>query len=321
MAWEGGGIRVAGTPLWIDATSPRELCVISHAHADHVGTHSRTLATKTTLELLGTAGKPGSMPCQYQHPVDLGKLRIELLPSGHLPGAAQVLVEHDGLRILYTGDVYDGVQRFSRPLVMTTCDVLLLEATYGSPRHRFPPREEAADMLREVVTEALDDGGVPLVLVEGSLGRAQEIIAELAPLGRPIVVSKSIARWSTRYRELGYEVPTWRPYGGRPDRGSILIYPMRSRGLTGLSKLQGLYRIACSGQVSESSVAARLGVDVVVPFVEHADFDGLIRLAEACRPKKILTVFGHPQRLADALCDHGYDAEPLAEASQLALEF
>jgi len=320
LAWEGGGIRVAGTPLWIDATSPRELCVVSHAHADHVASHARTLATGVTLDLLGCRERDGAIPCQFQHPIDVGKLRIELLPSGHLPGSAQVLVHHNGLRLLYTGDLYDCDQRFSRPLVMTTCDVLLIEATYGTVRHRFPPRDVAAELLREEVQRVIDDGGVPLVLVEGSLGRAQEIMSEIAAAGHPLVVSKSIARWAATYRKLGYLIPDFLPYSGRPLRGSVLVYPMRARGLKGLSKLKGLVKIACSGQVGERTVARRLGVDVVIPFVDHPDFDGLLRVAQACRPKKILTVYGHPQKLADALCDRGYDAEPLAEASQMALE-
>lgn len=260
------------------------------------------------------------MPCQYQHPFEVGPLRVELYPSGHLPGAAQLLVEHKGDRILYTGDVYDGRQQFARPMVLTTCDLLLIEATYGTNRHRFPSRAEAAQMLRDEVDEALEADATPLVLVEGSLGRAQEIIFELSKDGHKLVASKSIATWSKRYREQGIEVPPCGLYGGRPVKGSVLIYPMRSRGLKGLGTIKRLVKIACTGQVGEASVAKRLGVDRVVPFVDHADFDGLIRIAEVCRPAKVLTVFGYAETLARELCERGLDAEPLGEADQLSLD-
>lgn len=321
VRWDGG-IRIADTALWLDVRQRRELGFISHAHADHAvkGGHGRTLATPATLALLGLGGKEGAMPCRYQRPFSLGELRLELLPSGHIAGGAQLLVEHRGLRILYTGDIYDERQRFARPLVITTCDLLVIEATYGTPRHRFPPRDEAAELLREEVAEALESDRTPLVLVEGSLGRAQEIIAELTAADHAIVVSKSIARWNRRARKAGIEVPRCRPYGGRPERGTVLLYPMRSRGLKGLNAIKGLVKIACSGQIGDQSVARRLGVDRVVPFVDHADFDGLIRVAEACRPKVILTVYGYAEQLAAALRERGHHAEALSEGPQMFLD-
>ncbi|MCA9565253.1 MAG: hypothetical protein KC561_17265, partial [Myxococcales bacterium] len=60
LSWDAGGVRVAGVPLWMDARRRREMCVISHAHADHVGDHNRTLATPETLQLLGWKEKTGA---------------------------------------------------------------------------------------------------------------------------------------------------------------------------------------------------------------------------------------------------------------------
>ena len=315
---ESGGVRLVGAPFWLDATRPRELGVISHAHRDHVAHHNRILATAGTLSLLGLAEKPGATPCRYQSPVTIGQVRIELLPSGHMFGAAQVALEWRGVRVLYTGDVYDGEQRFAESLAMTTCDLLVLESTYGTPSHRFPPRHEAARMLQDEVSKAIEAGGCPLVLVEGSLGRAQEVLAELAQEGHNLVVSKSIARWNRALAKCGAPVAKCMPYGGRPPRGSVLVYPMRSRGLGGLNHLKGLVKIACSGQTLPS--ARRLGVDVIVPFVDHADFDGLIRIAELSQAKKVVTIHGHADTLAAELVARGFDAEPISEASQLSLE-
>ena len=315
---ESGGFRLVGTSLWLDATRPRELGVITHAHRDHVARHSRILATAGTLSLLGLAEKTGAIPCRYRNPVAIGQARIELLPSGHLFGGAQVLLEWKGARILYTGDIYDDQQRFADPMVPTTCDLLVLEATYGTPDHRFPSREVAAAMLREKVAQTIDKGGCPLVLVEGSLGRAQEVLAELAVDGHQLVVSKSIARWNRALEKCGVAVVDCMPYGGHPPRGAVLVYPTRSRGLSGLNRLKGLVKIACSGQPQRS--ARRLGVDVIVPFVDHADFDGLIRIARQSGARKILTTHGHAETLSAELQARGLDAEPIPEAPQLSLE-
>jgi putative mRNA 3-end processing factor len=316
---EAGGYRLAGTALHIDAQRPRELGFVTHAHSDHVASHERTLATPTTLALMGIPRATGSIPCQYRTPFSLGELRLEALPAGHLPGSAQLLVEHNSTRILFSSDIYDGEQRFAEPLTVTRCDVLVVEATYGTVRHRFPSRKEAADQLCEEVERALEDGGTPLVLVEGSLGRAQEILAELAGDGHKLVVSKSIFRWNELYRRLGMAAADCRRYGGRPERGSVLVYPMRSRGLKGLSKIRRLVKIACTGQVPAEKACHRLGVNRVVPFVDHADFDGLVRFVAACKPKKVLTTHGYTEELAQALSERGFDAEPLVEPPQLSL--
>ncbi|MBN1947403.1 MAG: hypothetical protein JW797_17160 [Bradymonadales bacterium] len=318
---EPAGFRVVGTPLWIDARLSRRLCVISHAHADHVAPHEHTVATPTTLALLGLNGQRGATACQTEHPFSIGKVRLELLSAGHLPGSAQLLVEMEGVRILYTSDLYDQPQQFAEPLVTRSCDLLILDATYGTPQHRFPGRQEAADRLREEVSRVLGRGGTPLVLVEGSLGRAQEILKELSGQGHPLVASRSICRWNRRYRELGMPAAACMPYAGRPTRGSVLVFPMKSRGLEGLGKIQNLCKIACSGQEANSATCRRLGVDRIVPFVDHADFDGLLRLVESIRPHKTLTVFGYPETLAQALRERGQPAEPLAESDQMGFDF
>jgi Cft2 family RNA processing exonuclease len=175
--------------------------------------------------------------------------------------------------------------------------------------------------LRDEVRIVLETGGTPLVLVEGSLGRAQEILMELAKDGHKLVASRSIFRWNNLFNKLGLKPADCRVYSGRPDRGSVLVYPMRSRGLAGLGKIRKLRKIACSGQSGDAATCRRLGVDRLVPFVDHIDFDGLVELVRTVRPKKVLTVFGYAETLARELNDLGFDAEPLADTPQLGFDF
>lgn len=319
VSWHQEGLRLEGTPLWLDATRPRGLGVVSHAHWDHVALHTRTLATSETLKLLGWDTKPGATPLRFRQAATLGDIRVELLPSGHMYGSAQVALEYRGIRVLYSGDLYDRPQRFALPMAAAQCDLLILESTYGTPAHVFPSREDTAARLCDEVQRVVDAVGVPLVLVEGSLGRAQEIMGVLADAGHKLVVSKSIFRWNRKLANLGLAVADCLPYAGRPARGTVLVYPMRSRGLGGLNRLKGLTKIACSGQVGRGA-ARRLGVDVIVPFVDHADFNALVAIASAAGARKILTVHGYTEELARALCDRGLDAEALEPTAQMSLD-
>ena len=40
------------------------------------------------------------------------------------------------------------------------------------------------------------------------------------------------------------------------------------------------------------------GLDAQFPLSDHADFDDLLRFVDACRPKRVYTVFSHPVDLA-----------------------
>ena len=112
----GGGVRIAGTVIACDATAGTELVFLSHAPAFGVhpqrplprggGVRRQVLATDVTLALLGAPGerlKAHALPGAYGRPFSLGDLRLEMFPSGFMPGAASLLCERDGRRLLYTG--------------------------------------------------------------------------------------------------------------------------------------------------------------------------------------------------------------------------
>ena len=140
------GAVLLGDSVACDAHDPsRPLRVVTHAHADHLyGLRSslkrceKVLMTKATRDLTETLN--GSLKLKDSASVktlEYGKVlkykdeKISLLKADHILGAAQVLVEDaGGIRIVWTGDFrLDGT-----PVV--ECDVLVVEATYGSPSCR-----------------------------------------------------------------------------------------------------------------------------------------------------------------------------------------
>ena len=95
----GGGVRIAGTVIACDAAASTDLVFLSHAPA--FGLHARRalprlgsgrrqlLATDLTLALLGAVGqrlKAHVLPAGYGRPFSLGDLRLEMFPSGFMPG-------------------------------------------------------------------------------------------------------------------------------------------------------------------------------------------------------------------------------------------
>src|SRR5581483_6522918 len=139
------GMRVAESPLFLDARRPRELSFVSHAHSDHVARHDRVIATAATAHLMAvrTGRRAPVVTAPYGQSFDLGSLRLSLHPAGHVRGSAQILVRREGRRILYTGDLGLSPSITAEAAEVVPCDVLILEATFGHPRYRIPPRHQA----------------------------------------------------------------------------------------------------------------------------------------------------------------------------------
>ena len=195
------------TPLINGDDAPVDLVFCSHAHPDHARglldfqqkfPDVPILVSGVTQQLL-PLNWPGVTPeqiptCQvlpWQSPKEmLPNLTVELIPAGHLPGAALVLLEyHNGaphsgslgdrlFRVIYTGDyclshlqLVDGLAlnrlRGLKP------DVLILEGHYGT--RRLPHRRQQEKQFIQAIESALAKGR-NLLLPVPALGLAQEIL-------------------------------------------------------------------------------------------------------------------------------------------------
>lgn len=115
----------------------------------------------------------------YRQNIRIGDISFQLIDSGHIPGAAQVLLEAEGKRLLYTSD-YNAVR--TRLLNEADqdygdLDVVIIESTYADENHT--ERGILEKRFVEEVTEVVESGGTVLVPAF-SVGRAQEIACILS---------------------------------------------------------------------------------------------------------------------------------------------
>jgi len=110
----------------------------------------------------------------YERPFRVGPLEVTFLDAGHILGSAMVVLEAEGRRLGFTGDLgRPGSAIIRDPQVMPAVDVLLVESTYGDRLHL--PRAEAEAHLAAIVTETVKRGGKVLIPAF-ALGRTQEIV-------------------------------------------------------------------------------------------------------------------------------------------------
>src|SRR5581483_10203193 len=93
----------------IDPSEPVARAVITHGHSDHARAgHGATLSTAETAAIMalryGSDHAPKIETAAYHQPRRIGDVTVTLLPAGHILGSAQVVMEHDGMRVIGSGD-------------------------------------------------------------------------------------------------------------------------------------------------------------------------------------------------------------------------
>src|SRR5437868_10939047 len=93
----------------IDPTRPVPRAVITHGHGDHARPgNERVLATQETIAIMrqryGELAGGSLQPAGYGERVALDGVSLPLVPAGHVLGSAPLVIEHQGNRIVGSGD-------------------------------------------------------------------------------------------------------------------------------------------------------------------------------------------------------------------------
>lgn len=277
----------------------RPLRIVTHAHADHLGGLRKSLrccqkvlmtrATRDIAETLNNSLQLRNMPIEtleYGQPFRFGDEQITLLKADHILGAAQVLVEDvGGIRIAYTGDF----RIDDTPVV--ECDVLVVEATYGSPSCRRSFGVDVRKLLVSMVERRLRGGAV---YVFGYHGKLQEIMQLLrdSDVAVPFVMPQhvyEVAKVCERHgMRLGDVTLSSNEDGHQlldDNLPCVAFYHMNARSYVGLQNA----RICVSGWEFNTPCKQIGEREYLVALSDHSDFDGLIEYVKRSKAKQVIT--------------------------------
>ena len=317
-------ILVHSIGLWLDAGRKKDFSFVSHAHSDHLNRHGRILATPATIALgrererfrraSSSRGlprrSPDEMPLEFRAPLDLGGATVTLYPAGHVLGSAQILVECDGHRLLYSGDFCPEATAAAEGIEIPRADTLIMECTYGLPGHRFPPRESVVADLCNFVEKALARKTTPVCLAY-ALGKGQEVMRILSESGFAVAAEAETWQLSRVYDSFGVHFNRCRLLDGPPKAKEAVVTPSLAR----VAEFLGRRRVrtaAVTGWASGGFSYRAASADVRIPLSDHADFDGLMRYVEAVSPEKVYIVHG-PAEFAWYLKKAGFPVAPITE--------
>jgi len=223
-------------PTWVNDLEKIDAVFLGHSHLDHCGSlpmfnhfglncpiFATSLTTATSDILLKDSYKIESLIKKMEYGKgnikrvqDLSqfvnyKIRYTLpnsethytyFDAGHIPGSASVLLETEGKRILYSGDINFIETNLMNPADTNygEVDILITESTYGDREH--PGRKETENQLIESINIGLQKG--PVLLPTFAVGRAQELIMTLAgKVNGPIYVDGMATEITNLYLNYG----------------------------------------------------------------------------------------------------------------------
>jgi putative mRNA 3-end processing factor len=289
----------------------KPLRVVTHAHADHttglqhsLRTCEKILMSKATKDLIDAMRGPLFLMGGFVETLEYGKTmqyeeeRVTFFPADHILGAAQVLVEDgEGTRIAYTGDFrIDGTHALDS-------DVLVMEATYGSPSCKRSFGTDVKDLLVSLVEKGLKFGTVYIFSYHGKLQEIMQILHENG-VRAPFVVPERVFHVSrvceTHGMHLGrFMLSEEREAKELLERNApcIAFHHIGSKGKIN----RGVFRVYVSGWEFDSPCREIADKEYVVALSDHSDFDGLMEYVRRSKPKHVITDnyrVGHAEVLA-----------------------
>ncbi len=312
------GIRILGTSFWLDANRVVPFSFVSHAHADHIRNHKKIIATPATISFFEHRRKKVESIClDYNTPYQFDGMTIELFPSGHILGAAQILVEKDGTRLVYTGDLNMCRSATAAPAEIREADILIIESTFGRPAYNFPKRYKVIEQLVKFIDQSFDHGVAPVILGY-SLGKSQEVVKILGDLDYQISVHSSIYNIIKIYEKYGIGFKNYKLYEGEDLRERVMVMPPHIKNWLE-KRYQGEIRKAMvTGWAMDPAAKFRYRAHTAIPLSDHAGFDELIKYVKQVAPKIVYITHGFSD-FAKHLIREGFNAVPLTPTSQISL--
>ena len=219
------GLHLEGTILWFDSYRTDQLSFLSSAKITSRCLGPKFLATNETLKLLEAFHrKPQALVCQYNRPFSIGKLKMELLPSGAMLGGAVLLVEKDGERILYAPAIQTQKLSTVRPLEVCQADSLILSADRPYLLDQMPHRKKEKERFLQSIRNHVGRGIYPIVLCE-VFATAQELTKWLSDEGIGVAVHSSIHRIHKIYDSFSCHLGEYSLFSDKSKKNKVLLFP------------------------------------------------------------------------------------------------
>ena len=277
--------------------------LVSHAHGDHTGgfrykgLKQSTPQTRDIHRALHDHRISNFRALDINHHFVVDDIRVKALDAGHMLGSAQFFIETPNKSILYTGDINCIDTLTTKAAEPEHCDILVIEATYGSPQYRFPTRETVYAEIVEWVVDTIKQGRIPCLHVYAA-GKAQEVVRLFNIYTRlPVIVNPRLDGVNETYHRSGVPLD-W--FSSDSRDGKTILEKDLCVYVTTPSDRSHIGRRFSRAYATGWALSLN-GRVTAFPLSSHADFDQLISFVKACDPEQVFVFTGFAEDLRRAL--------------------
>jgi len=293
IVYTKNGMYCKAGDFYLDPVKPVHKSIITHGHADHaVRDHGEIFCTQPTADIMREryvqrAGKKFNL-LHSKSCFHIGNIKINFLPSGHILGSVQVLMEYENTKYLYTGDFKLQADTTCERYEYAEADVLITESTFAEPGKFHPETKAEIEKLNQI-----SDKGI--IIGSYSLGKAQrltQLISEICPQ-KEIFIHPKIYPIHKIYERHKINLGRWKPYSSQLfKRLKQCVYIVPPKVLSSFQGRKDYYTAFATGWDHLQN-----GYNLKLNISDHADWNDVLNIIEKTKPKKILTLHGDGQPL------------------------
>ncbi len=278
--------------FYLDPKLPVQHAVISHAHGDHaVSANTNVYCTEPTSAFMTLrygklAAKQFHLYC-FRQTFTIGQVQLTLISAGHMLGSAQVLMEYQGTRYLYTGDYKVQPDATCDPIEWVKTDVLITETTFADPKTQHP------DPVTEI--KKLNDIKSNILLGAYALGKSQRLINLInthCPQ-KKVLVHHRIMPVNLIYERFGFSPGNYQMYGRKlMKEQKEYVYLVPPFTFESYFKATGVKRLFASGW---KNLQANQNDALFIS--DHVDWNDILQCIKFAEPKQVWTLHGDGRQL------------------------
>jgi len=278
--------------FYLDPKLPVQNAVISHAHGDHaVSANINVYCTEATSAFMTLRyGKLGAKQFHllgFRQMFSIGGVQISFVSAGHMLGSAQILMEYEGIKYLYTGDYKVQPDATCEPIEWVQADVLITETTFADPATQHP------DPVAEI--KKLNNIRSNILLGAYALGKSQRLINLINTWcpQKKVLVHHRIMPVNLIYERFNFSPGKYEMYGRKlMKEQKEYVYLVPPFTFESYFKAKGVKRLFASGwknlQANENDTL----------FIsDHVDWNDILQCVKFVAPKQIWTLHGDGRHL------------------------
>jgi putative mRNA 3-end processing factor len=299
--------------FYIDPWWPVDRALITHAHSDHAKVGSRYyLCHHLTKALLqARLGDNHYQTVEWKEPLYINGVKVSFHPAGHIIGSSQIRLEYNDHVWVVSGDYKtqnDGISGAFEPV---QCNVFITESTFGLPIYKWKPQATIYGSIRQWI-EQNRVKNFSSVLIAYSLGKAQRLLAAIAPLGESVLLHGATWNMHQALSSAGVVLPpAERVTPETPKerlKKSIVIAPPGADGSPWIKKFEPCKVGVCSGWMQVRGNVRRRNADAGFALSDHADWDGLLSAVKETGAGKVFVTHGFQSAFSRYLNEQGIES-------------